>query len=602
MKRKELVFNLFLIYAGMAVAQSVPDVPEGYYTLTPFLQEAAGYVFSYDADALRNPYGNVADYANPLGKNGEYAYLYAVPSTSASLANSAFYFIQNQDGSYTIQSCSGEAHSYLDVALYDRRLVKFGLQPKRTFNLHGQSEDPASMAENEYVMQQVQNAALFESQASSSLGMGALQVLLPVDASKITPAFTIRRSMSDAKGMLALYRPGDNPGEVPSLLSSHLQELVDEAQALVAAKTTTEEQAEDIIQRLKEATASYAAVAPQHINPIQDGYYFLTSAYRAFELRQSKQKVLMAENTEDGSLLRWNNANTSDGSMAFRFSVHGEDFLMQDYRGRYVSHPSAESKSLTLLDNWDGATQLLNYDTEGLWTLADSSAPEDFFSAANPSVGERGLYGKPTDGDVVADGSMYLYPGYCSSWKVEKAFHQLTVTSTGWAAISVAFPTEVPADMEIYTVREADGELYLMPYSYKVIPARTAVVVHAPKGTYTFWSTTQEVPAVRGNALVANCEYLSGMESGSMATLKVKNGVVGFAKTTAKTLVAGSTYIPYIAGQDDFRPLKEDEDVIRALGESAGQLDNQQAYNLAGQRVNRTEKGLYIINNKKILK
>lgn len=588
--------------AGMAAAQSTLSVPDGYYTLTPFLQEAGGYVYSYDTDALRNPYGNAADYAHPLGKNGEYAYLYAQPSTSATLANSALYFSNNQDGSLTIQSCSGEAYSYLDVAQYDRHLAKFSARPTRTFGMHGQYDDLTQLPENCHIMQQVQNAALFDSLASTSHRLSSMLVLMPVDSAKITPAITIRRPLSDARGMLALYPSGDNPGEVPAILSSNLQSLIDEALALIASKTTTAEQAQDITLRLKEATAAYAETAPQHINPMREGYYFVTSAYRAFQLRQSKQKVLMAENGTDGTFLRWNSPNTSDGTMVMHIAQDGDDFVLQDYKGRYASHPSAEVNKISFLDYSDGAKHLFSYDTEGLWTIADASAPEAFFSASGSYVGEKGLYGKPTDGDVVADGTMYLYPGYCSSWRIERAYHQLTVSSTGWAALSVAFPAEVPADMEVYTVRQADGELFLTPYTRDVIPARTAVVVHAAKGTYTFWSITDDVPVVKENALVTNCEYLSGMEAGSMSTLKVKNGVVGFSKTTAKTLAAGSTYIPYIAGQDEFRPLKEDEDAIHNSEFIIQNSGEGETFDLSGRRVEKAGKGIYIINNKKILK
>lgn len=594
--------------SSLAVAQKAPLIADGYYTLTPIAQETAGMVYSYDTDASRNPYGNLVDYAHPAGRNGEYAYLYSVRSTSATLANTALYFSNNPDGSYTVQSCSGEPYSYLDIAGYDRHLLKFSIMPRASFHLHGQYDDMSSLPANEHIMQQLQNAAIYDSLASDARNLSSLHVLFPVDAEKITPAFSIRRTLSDARGVLALYPAGDNPGQVPALLSSNLQQVIAEAQTLVASKTTTAEQAEDIIQRLKDATAAYADAAPSQINPMQDGYYFVTSAYRAFMLRQSKTKVLVTEKGADGPTLRWNTGNTSDGTMAMHVTACSDGFMMQDYLGHYLSHPSTEGNTFSLLDESDGATFSFRYDTEGLWTIADTSAPESFLSAANPSVGEKGLYGKATDGDIVADGTMYLYPGYCSSWQIERAYHLLTVSSTGWASLSVSFPVEVPEGMDVYTVTEMGGELYLMPYLRDVIPARTAVVVHAAKGSYTFWSTTEDVPAVDDNALVANCENLTGMEAGSMATLKVKNGVAGFSKTTAKTLAAGATYIPYVAGQDDFRPLKEDADAIRGVnaGDSEGEARDGDVYDLLGRKVARpigkAGKGLYIMNNKKILK
>ena len=567
--------------SGWVRAQQL--IPDGYYTFGDFLHEGTEY--SYDTDALRNIYGNAADYSNPFGKNGEHAYLYSVSSTAANLANRTYYFSANTDGGYTIQSCSGEPYSYLDVARYDRHLVIHSAKARRSFYLCD-AEGTEPLPEGHYVLQQVQSAALFSPLANQTPSIDALQGITPIEADKVTPALTIRRALGTARGMLALYPCGDNPGEVTPLLSATLRDCIEEAQALADDKTTTADHADEMIQRLLDAAQAYEKTAPTQINAVSDGYYWLTSAYRAFELRQGKQKVIRIQETDGQLKLRWNDASINDGSTVFRITPNTEYATMQDYLGR-----------------WTGR-QLFRYDTEGMFTIADADEPDLLLSADDSWVGEKGLYGRPTDGPVTARSDNYLYPGYCSSWFLQRAYHQVTTPTSGWTVLSVSFPVEVPEGVEVYSVEEKEGVLYMEPYTQPVIPARTAVVLHADKGTYTFWSTTSEMPAIEGNILVANYEDRKDMVAGSMALLKVKNGQVGFQKSISKQITAGSAYIPYSEGQEEFRVLQESETGIGSLTPNSqlSTLNSQLHYNLSGQRVSRTHKGITIVNNKKMLK
>ena len=578
-------------------AQIERAIPDGYYTLSTMVQDGLNYLYSYDTNALRDQYGNAIDYANPMGKNGEHAYLYLASSTTVNQANKTFYLRSSEKGGYIIQSCSGEAYSYLDVARYDRHLVVHSARPYHRFNLRMEN-DNAPWPEDEYIMQQIQNAALFETPATAH-SVADLHVLTPIEEDKITPSLSIRRALGDARGVLALYPCGDNPGQVTPLMSSTLRACIDEAQQLADDKNTTKEQAEEVCQRLAQAAQTYEETAGESLNPVEEGYYWLTNAYRAFELRQSKQKV-MREQEVDGQLtLHWNDAAMNDGSTVFHLTPSGNHFTMQDYMGRWVGSPAADQSLPITADN-TGASQTISYDTEGMFTIADASMPNDFFSIANPSTGEKGLYGKPTDGNIVASAQNYLYPGYCASWTLQRAYHQATVQSSGWAVLSVSFPAEVPEGVEVYSVTEKDGAIYLVPYTKPVIPAITAVVIHAAKGTYTFLSTPTQVDPIEGNILVACCEDKKNITSGSMALLKVKNGEVGFLKSTSKQVAAGSAYIPYSEEQEDFRVLQMLDDGMESTRLTHSDEDSR--YDLMGRKLPKGQSSrIMIVNHKKIL-
>jgi hypothetical protein len=163
----------------------------------------------------------------------------------------------------------------------------------------------------------------------------------------------------------------------------------------------------------------------------------------------------------------------------------------------------------------------------------------------------------------------------------------------------------VPEGVQVFSVAEKEGELYLVPYTQPVIPARTAVVLYASKGTYTFWSTTADMPSIEGNILVPNCEDRKDMVAGSMALLKVKNGQVGFQKSTQKQIAAGSAYVPYSEGQEEFRVLKDAETSLTpspSLKGGGSEEGKGNLYDLSGRSVRDTHKGVIIVNNKKMLK
>ena len=90
------------------------------------------------------------------------------------------------------------------------------------------------------------------------------------------------------------------------------------------------------------------------------------------------------------------------------------------------------------------------------------------------------------------------------------------------------------------------------------------------------------------------------MTAGSMALLKVKNGEVGFQKSTSKQIAAGSAYIPYSEEQETFRVLKIIEDGIESPTLSRTSEDAR--YDLMGRKLPKGQSSsIMIVNHKKIL-
>ena len=85
-----------------------------------------------------------------------------------------------------------------------------------------------------------------------------------------------------------------------------------------------------------------------------------------------------------------------------------------------------------------------------------------------------------------------------------------------------------------------------------------------------------------------------------MALLKVKNGEVGFLKSTSKQIAAGSAYIPYSEEQEAFRVLQMLEDGMESTRLTHSDEDSR--YDLTGRKLPKGQSSrIMIVNHKKIL-
>ena len=150
-------------------------------------------------------------------------------------------------------------------------------------------------------------------------------------------------------------------------------------------------------------------------------------------------------------------------------------------------------------------------------------------------------------------------------------------------------------------VQAADKDLTLVKLT-GVIPANTPVLVKAAKGDYTFSHHVEYGENVAENHLAAAAEDVTA--DGTHYTLKVADKKVGFARVSnGETVPAGSVYLTVPASSTkDFYTLYNGtqtgvENVAVPTEEGAETI-----YNVAGQRLNRMQKGINIVNGKKILK
>ena len=106
---------------------------------------------------------------------------------------------------------------------------------------------------------------------------------------------------------------------------------------------------------------------------------------------------------------------------------------------------------------------------------------------------------------------------------------------------------------------------------------------------------------IEGNDLVGTAVDLT--TDGSQYVLAQKEGVIGFYKANAGTVIAaGKAYLlGGAAGTKGFTFSFSDETAIETV-QDAQEVEDVRIYDLSGRRVEKATKGIYIINGKKVLK
>ena len=144
--------------------------------------------------------------------------------------------------------------------------------------------------------------------------------------------------------------------------------------------------------------------------------------------------------------------------------------------------------------------------------------------------------------------------------------------------------------------KNKEGYVYLAPV--KTVPAGTAVVVGAEAGKYTVPATTDAALGTENDLVAATTDVTT--DDSQYILAKQEEGV-GFYKATG-TIAAGKGYLVISgeAGIKGFYPFATDDATGINSVDFAG--ENAPVYNLAGQRIQKIQKGINIVGGKKILK
>ena len=227
----------------------------------------------------------------------------------------------------------------------------------------------------------------------------------------------------------------------------------------------------------------------------------------------------------------------------------------------------------------------------------------------NIMVNGAQLHAQNAGGHVVPWGDGKDTP---SAWYVEEIAspvnHTLTVGPAGYATLMLGFNATIPAiegeDCGVFAAT-INGEWAVLTEIEGVLPANTAVIVKAAPGDYTFKYTT-ETATVENNELCGTL-YNKNMTEGAYVLGKDENNVayLGKAEMTDGAWLnnANKAYLPAPANAEGIKSYS-----FRFEGGTTGveevKTENGEVkaiYDLTGRQVNAVERGIYIINGKKVL-
>ena len=180
-----------------------------------------------------------------------------------------------------------------------------------------------------------------------------------------------------------------------------------------------------------------------------------------------------------------------------------------------------------------------------------------------------------------------------------------TVSDAGYATMMIPFGADLPTGVEAFNLTAVNGET-ITSSSVDAITANKPVMIKADAGDYEFTATSAEIAATE-EGVVTN-----GLLNGGYATMTAAAGANNYVLQkngndvnfylvtgTAATVKPFRAYL--MASGGEARALNLD------LGETTGIATVKKAdvttavYSLSGQRVAAPQKGLYIVNGKKVI-
>ena len=189
--------------------------------------------------------------------------------------------------------------------------------------------------------------------------------------------------------------------------------------------------------------------------------------------------------------------------------------------------------------------------------------------------------------------------------------YELTVSSAGYATLCLAFKAEIPQDVEVYVAENVDGDCLKMKKVEGVLPAMTGVIVKANEGTYAFIQSEDTPAEIGENLLVGSVvnTMVRADENTSYYILAApydNNNEVGMYRVELVDdkfeCMANKAYLPLESSAS--ARISFDFGTETGIGEVKTENGEQKAeiYDLSGRKVQNAQKGIFIVNGKKVIK
>lgn len=224
------------------------------------------------------------------------------------------------------------------------------------------------------------------------------------------------------------------------------------------------------------------------------------------------------------------------------------------------------------------------------------------------------LSGKATDCcykivyNISVDGESNKYIEFCGAKFVGTPAQYLIPVKQEYATLCLPYNVAVPEGVVAYSASENGEYIRLTPIPDNIIAANEGVVLKAPDGEYPFTSTYKQATRNADNLMIGVTKDtpLTASDKAYMLTRKKEDGSIAFRLlNTNYTLGANKAYLKLLDGNNarDVISVQWDDcetGIIEPL--SKGKDNEIVIYNLSGQKMKQTQKGINIINGKLVVR
>ena len=322
-----------------------------------------------------------------------------------------------------------------------------------------------------------------------------------------------------------------------------------------------------------------------------EGDYIIYYDGKAMSNKVANNRLQYAEVTPENDII-----TTDNEAIVWHIAPSGEYWTIYSPAAKaYAASNGTKNQAQMLVDADDHAL----WSVEAMATHVAHEFTNKGNAAAdvNAVLRNNGTYGFACY-SVNTGGAVQLYK------KVESfvpTVQTVTVTDAGYATFVAEKNLEIPTDVqvEVFAVTVEGSYASLQPIVGN-IPAGEAVLVKASAGDYNFLSA-QTADPIRVNKLVAATTDV--VADGTQYVLANGASGIGFYQATpGSTIPAGKAYLVVTAaGVKPFYGFEDDATGIEMVNGQSSMV-NDPIFNLAGQRLQKMQRGINIIGGKKVLK
>lgn len=283
-----------------------------------------------------------------------------------------------------------------------------------------------------------------------------------------------------------------------------------------------------------------------------------------------------------------------------------EDIFTFEDDGKYLAYPDLDNSDKNYLTMQDADGSLDSWTitiTEGV-AVINNKKYTDRKIKYNSSYSRFSTY---TDRSAQKPISIYKE---ATSEVLSTTYTPVTISSIGYATMYLADAVAMSASVEAYIATGVNGNYLQMEQVMGTLPAETGVILKAAEGEYAFIHSTEKAADLSRNLLKGTLtnEYIDG----AGYVLSAPEGVVGLyaAKLTGGKFLnnANKAYLPASAVASNapmfsFSRGGDEEDTTGIEYSSPlNSMPSTAIYDLTGRRVEKMEKGIYIVNGKKVIR